>query len=112
MSQENVQIVKRIHALVDSGDIEAAVAHFDPDIEWRDVSAEDAAGPLRGIAELRASLAQTEKLIAAAVASRFVPEIEDYIDAGDYVVTVTHIQLGLDLQPADVYEFKDGKVWR
>jgi ketosteroid isomerase-like protein len=112
MSQENVEIAKRIDALGDSVDIEGVLAYCDPDVEWRDVSPEPgAAERLRGIAELRTMLAPLEKLLN----SPFAVEVQqrEYIDAGDYVVSLTHSKsLGLDLLDASIYEFKDRKILR
>jgi ketosteroid isomerase-like protein len=37
MSQENVELVRSVSALLNSGDWEGAFAYFHPDIEWRDL---------------------------------------------------------------------------
>jgi ketosteroid isomerase-like protein len=115
MSQKNVEIVKRMNALLDSGDIEEALACCDANVEWANVSPEP--GPagvarrLQGIPELRSVLAAWEELLR----SPFAAEIQhcDYIDAGDCVVSVTHSRsLGFDLHAASIYEFDGGKVLR
>jgi ketosteroid isomerase-like protein len=48
MSQENVERVRDIVEAMNSRDIEAAVKHVDPDIEWQTLDAFPDAGTYRG----------------------------------------------------------------
>src|SRR5688500_6034548 len=86
MSQENVEIVRRSNEAFNNGDLNAALADYDPDVEWRDLlHAPDSQESVRGIAAVRAI---TEQWFSAF--ETFTADIEEYIDAGEEVVCVTH----------------------
>ena len=83
MSQENVEIVRRIHGLWASGGLEAAAELLDPEIEW--VNPHDAVEPgvRRGLVDVLAA-AESVNLSFDNVEL----DVEDFIDAGDHVVVV------------------------
>ncbi len=115
MSRENVELTRRSNAALNRGDREAAFAAFHPDVEWCDLQhAPDAPERLHGLAAVQA---YTELWYDAF--EDFTAEVEEYIDAGDFVVTVTRWRgtgkesgLAIDLSAAEVTEFADGKVTR
>jgi hypothetical protein len=115
MSQENVEIVRRANRAFNSGDREGALADYHPDVEWRDLDhAPDTPECVRGVAALRGLMDQWDEPF-----EEFRAEIEEYIDAGDCVVAVTHWRgkgkgsgLIVDQHTADVFEFADGKIVR
>jgi len=115
MSQENVETMKRINAAFNRGDRDGALAHYHPDVEWRDLQhAPDAPESVRGIPALRAIWDQWDQAFGD-----FNADIEEYIDAGDSVVTVTHWQvkgqgsgLAIDLRTVDVFAFDDKVIVR
>jgi ketosteroid isomerase-like protein len=113
MSQENVEKVRRSNAAFNRRDRAAAVADYHPAIEWRDLQpAPDSPERLHGIAAVLGYWSQWNDAFA-----EFTAGIEEYIDAGDCVITLTHWHakgkdsgLTIDQRTADVFEFADGKV--
>ena len=110
MPQENVEIVKRVDALLCASDIDGALACFDQEVEWRALGPDPGASAGgRGIDSLRAHWrpfadVPDEYLMGVLVLTM---EVGEYIDRGAYVVCV-----GRDAPDADAYEFKDGKIVR
>jgi ketosteroid isomerase-like protein len=115
MSQENVEIVCRANAAFNSGDLNAALADYDPDVEWRDLlHAPDSQESVRGIAAVRAIIEQW-----FAAFDTFTADIEEYIDAGDMVVCVTRWRAegkssgaAVNQRQADICEIKHGRIVR
>jgi ketosteroid isomerase-like protein len=115
MSQENVETLERSNAAFNRGDRAGVLADYHPDVEVRDLQpAPDSPERLVGIAAVDAYWAQWQDAF-----DEFIAEIEEYIDAGDYVITVTHWRargrgtgLQIDLRTSDVFEFADGKIVR
>ena len=115
MSQENVEIAKRLNAAFNRGDRDAVSAFYSPDAEWRDLQpAPDSPERLSGVAAIDAYWAQWEDAF-----DPFIAEIEEYIDAGNAVVMLTHWRatgkgsdLVIDMRTADVVEFADRKIIR
>ena len=115
MSRENVEILRRVNAAFNRGDREAVFADYHHDMELRDLQhAPDAPERMSGIDALGAYLDQWEDAF-----DDFTAEIEEYIDAGAYVLAVTHWRakgkdsgLAIDLRTVDVVEFADGKIVR
>jgi ketosteroid isomerase-like protein len=113
MSQENVETVRRVNAAFNRRDREAMFAMYHPDVEWCDLQhAPDAPERLQGVAAVRAYLDQWYEAF-----DDFTAEIDEYIDAGQFVVTLTHWRatgkgsaLVIDLHTADVVELSDGKI--
>jgi ketosteroid isomerase-like protein len=114
MSQ-NVEVVKRSNAAINSGEYDRALDALHPDVEWRDfMHAPDAPECVRGVPAVRALMSQWLTAF-----DEFTMEIGEYIDAGDSVVCVTHSHgkgkasgLEIDLHAAEVYEFEDGQIVR
>jgi ketosteroid isomerase-like protein len=115
MSQENVEIVRRSNTAFNSGDHDGALADYDLDVELRDLQhAPDTPERVYGIAAVRGLMDEWDSAF-----DDFTAEIEDYIDGGVLVVTVTHWHakgkgsgIALDLRTADVFEFADRKIVR
>jgi ketosteroid isomerase-like protein len=113
MSQDNVETLRRSNAAFNRRDHEAGLADYHEDIEWRDLKpAPDSPERLTGIA----AVSEYWNLWLDAF-GEITAEIEEYTDAGDHVVAVTHWQargegsgIVTDLHTADVYEFADGKI--
>jgi uncharacterized protein len=87
MSEENVELVRRGYDALNSGDLESALALFDPDIEFLmaeepgEVSLLDLSKTYRGVEGFIAFLSH---MAEAWGEFRWVPE--RYFDAGDEVV--------------------------
>jgi ketosteroid isomerase-like protein len=115
MSQENVETLRRVNAAFNRGDRDAVFAGYHHDMELRDLQhAPDAPERLIGIDAFRAYWGQWEDAF-----DDFTAEIEKYIDAGAYILAVTHWRargknsgLAIDLRTVDVAEFTDGKIVR
>jgi uncharacterized protein len=115
VSQENVEILRRSNAALRRGDLTGIYADFDSDVEWRDLQhAPDMPECVHGLESLSGVLQQW-----LAAFDSFAAEVEEYIDAGDAVVTITRWHgtgkesgLPIDAYTAEVYEFADGRVVR
>jgi ketosteroid isomerase-like protein len=115
LSRENVETLKRSNAAFNRGDREAALAAYHPDVELRDLQpAPDSPELLVGRSAVDAYWAQWEDAF-----DELTAEMEEYIDLGDHVVTVTHWRargkgtaLPVDLRTADVFEFAGGTIIR
>ena len=83
MSQENVEIVRRIHGLWASDGLGAAAELLDPGIEW--VNPDDAVEP--GIRRGLASVVDAADSVNLSF-DHVELEIEDFVDAGDHVVVI------------------------
>jgi ketosteroid isomerase-like protein len=114
VSEENVEVVKRVDALLRAGDVEGALGCFHPNTEWR-VLEQQRELPTggSGIDSLRSRWMPFEDAPEDAP-DRFIlgylhltSEVGEYIDADACVVTVDK-----DLHAAAVYEFEEGKIVR
>jgi ketosteroid isomerase-like protein len=89
MSQENIEIVRRIYEAVARRDAEAVLALYDPSVEVyfsRDTLADrmGGAGPYRGHAGLRAM----DRELRGAF-DDFETNVEELIEAGEQVISVS-----------------------
>jgi ketosteroid isomerase-like protein len=115
MSQENVEIVRKLNALANAGDWDAAFELYHPDAELRDLQhAPDMPEVIRGVDALRAVVAGWTE-----VYDEFRAEVYKYVDAHPWVICdvrwhgkVKGSEMPIDLHVADAYELKDGKVIR
>lgn len=115
MSQENVELVRRVNALANAGEWDAVFELYHPDIEFRDLQhAPDMPEVFRGRAEGRLVV---ENWTAAY--DEFAAEIYEYIDAPPWVVCDTRwhgkgrgSDVPIDGRAADAYEVRDAVVVR
>jgi ketosteroid isomerase-like protein len=115
MSRENVEIVRRIVASFNAGDVVAVAELFHPAAEWRDLShAPDTPEVLVGVDAIIAAGGQWSQVF-----DEFGAEVYEYIDAHPWVVCDTRWSgqgrgsaVGVDIRQADAYEVRDGKVVR
>jgi ketosteroid isomerase-like protein len=113
MSQENVEIVRRVYDAYLSGDFETALAMIDSEVEW-DGSVRPEGNVHRGhegVAEALRTWTGTWE--------SFRLEVEEIIDAGDHVVVVERQSgrgkgsgLPLAQQTFSVFTIRDGKIVR
>ncbi len=115
MSQENVELVRRVNAVGSTGDWDAVVEMYHDDVEWRDLQhAPDAPEVVRGKAAILALGAQW---------SEAFPDLRHdvlrYIDADPWVICDSHwrgtgreSKLVVDQRCADAYEVREGNVAR
>jgi ketosteroid isomerase-like protein len=83
MSQENVEIVRRTVDAYASGDIEAALLAYDPDVEFDVSTARPEGGVFHGPRGVEEGV---QAWVGRWAEYRF--EVEDIIDAGDHVLMV------------------------
>jgi len=114
MSEENVEIVRRLHAAINAADAEAVLALLDPEIVW--VQNPNAPDPRTfhghdGMREFRAMLEEAFAGVRL--------ESDRFIDAGDRVVSLGHMRArgvgsGVEVREARgwVWTVRDGKVVR
>ena len=115
MSQENVDVVRRANAAFNRGDVEGSLQLWAPDAVLEDLqNAPDQPGTVEGVEAIR----ETMRLWAAAF-DEFQAEIEEYIDAPNFVVCRAHWHghgqasgISIDNHQFDLYEFREGKVVR
>ena len=115
MSQDNVEIVERMMASFNMGDMVAVAELFHPAVEWRDLShAPDTAEVLVGVEAIIAAGAQWSEVF-----DEFSAEVYEYVDAHPWVVCDTRWSgkgrgsaVGVDIRQADAYKVKDGRVIR
>ena len=86
MSQENVEIVRRVNAAINCGDIESISELLHHDIAWWDREDDLNATVHRGRDGFRTALIE----LAEDIADLSV-EVKEYIDAGDYIVTPVRV---------------------
>ena len=115
MSQENVEVVRRMNRAFNEGDVEGVVDVFHPDAELTDLlNAPDLPRSARGTTGIREVVATWFDAF-----DEFSGEVTEYIDAGDAVICVTHYRgkgkesgLTVDYDGVDLHEFRNGKVTR
>ena len=118
MSEENVEIVRRIYEATGRRDTETVLSLYDEDVEW-DVSDSPISGVTGGgLFRGHDGLREWARVWYAAWES-VVDECEELIDAGEYVVSVVMVQsrgrasgLDVSLRSAAVWTVRNGKVVR
>ena len=112
MSQENVEIVRRVNEAFNQGDIESVLSCCAEDIEVEDLmNAPDVPSVVHGIQGLR-------QVLAAWIEGfdEFRGEIVECIESGSHVVCVTDYDsqsregLALHQRVANVFEIRDDKL--
>jgi ketosteroid isomerase-like protein len=114
VSEENVELIKRVQAAFNEGDLDALLSNLSPDAEWEIAENNPAARTLHGHEEIRAYLADWRDTVHG-----LYYEVNRYIDAGDTVVQVGTMtaQAGRDgpeltVPLAFVTRFEDGVALR
>jgi ketosteroid isomerase-like protein len=109
MSREDVEVVRRLFAALDSQDWEGALGAFDPEVQWSPTE-----GTFRGLEGVVSSLAEwlepwEEHHI----------EAEEFTAAGDQVLAVIHLTgrvagsgMEIDQRFFQVYAVRDGRIVR
>ena len=113
MSEENVEIVRKANAALNSGEIDAALSAYAPDAELRDLAnAPDQASVITG----RNAIREAWDLWTAAF-DEFRADIEEYTEAGEAVICAvrwhgkgTGSGMSIDVRQFDLYEFRKGQV--
>jgi ketosteroid isomerase-like protein len=82
MSQENVEVVRRLNAALNRGDLDAAFALYEPTAIWHSRSDEPDTGDYHGLPAIREMAEMWRGMF-----DEFETELDDYVDAHDRVVT-------------------------
>ncbi len=115
MSQENVELARRLHRAFNERDREALAEVFDPEVEWIPILAKLEGVSLHGLAEVNRWIDELDRDWA-----EFMTDPQEFRDLGDVVLILgtwharaRHSGLVLDAQPgAWVAEVRNGKVVR
>ena len=112
MSHENVELVRRLIGLANSGDVDGMAPLVAPDIECFPASDQPESQPFRG---RDAFLAYAKGWLE--VFDRYAVEPTEYLDLGEYVVVSARVVArgrgsGVDTAATDVwlYRFRDGRT--
>ena len=112
MSRENVEIIKRGYEAWSRGDMEAAFAGYDQDVEYWDRADDPAATVRRGRDALVAAYAELSESY-----SEFQVEPTEFVDAGDWVVVPARVTVRgrasnavVEGDQVFVYRLRAGKV--
>ena len=82
MSQQNVDVIRRMNAAFNRGDLDTAFSFYDPDAVWHSRTDEPDTGDYQGLAAIR----QMADMWKGAF-DDFRLDLEGYVDADDCVVT-------------------------
>jgi len=111
MSQENVEIVRRLHEAGDRDDLPAILELLDPGFEWWDRKDDPGATVHRGHDGFAQHLAEMEADVEMWV------EVKELIDAGEYVVAPVRVHghgrtSGAPFEEDEVHvlRLRDGKI--
>jgi ketosteroid isomerase-like protein len=106
-----IDLLRGAYAAFNRGDIAAAVALLDPDIDWREPPEFPGGGAYRGRAGASEYLTQSRASWADVQS-----DPERFISAGDRIVVFVHARVRahgsdewLDVRLADVYTFRHGR---
>ena len=88
MPLDNVEIVRRAISAFNRGDLDAAMADWDPDIEWHQITAFPDRAVFRGPSEVRARLFEAQLFDQL---EGFQVEPEEFVEVGDHVILIGHI---------------------
>jgi len=115
MSQQNVEVVRRIERAFNEGDIDALVAELDPAVEWEEQ-------PIPGIDPIyhgHEGVRRWAEAIMGQELGALQAHVEGFTDAGDAVIASTRISgagqsSGVEVQMHVqlVVSFREGKVAR
>lgn len=120
MSQENVDVVRRIYAASAARDPEKVLSLYDPEVEWdgsrhRWAEVLDAETKFRGHEQLRSFFRRYHEMW-----DTFEYDVEEVIDAGEHIISVVTSRArgrssGIEVEWAEqvaVWTIRDGRVVR
>lgn len=104
MSKENVEVVRRLNAMFNSGELDAVLDFVDPDFEW--VPAVSDLPAVKGRENVKRFF--QEQVLGRFDQLRADPE--EFFDAGDTVVMIVHLQGSTRGGEADV-DYRVAQLW-
>jgi ketosteroid isomerase-like protein len=109
---QTILALREAYAAFNRGDMDAAVASLDPQIEWIEPAEFPGGGTYHGRDAAKAYLTQSR-----AAWAEVISEPERFITAGDHVVVFVHARVlpkggkeWQEVRVADVYTIRDGKL--
>jgi ketosteroid isomerase-like protein len=119
VSEENVDVVRRLYAAIDRGDTEAVLALYDPDVEWH-----FARSPFRNL--VRHDVYRGREALRDFIRERYedawvsiTDEVDDLIDADEHVISIIKTRgrgrasgAPAELTHAGVWTIQDGRIVR
>ena len=113
MSQENVEIVRRVYDALSQGDFERALEDAEPDFEWMPPE-QDIQGPVQGAESLRRFLKDQNEAF-----EDFRVEAEELKEHGDQVLALIRVRgrgrasgVEFDIRAATLWTFRGGRLIR
>ena len=110
--EETISTLRAAYAAFNRGNLDAAVASLDAQIEWSEPAEFPGGGSYHGRDEAKRYLAQSRQAWA-----EVITEPEEFIPAGDRVVVFVYARVRArdskewqDMRLADVYRFRNGKA--
>jgi len=110
--KQAIAALRDAYAAFNRGDMDAAVASLDENIEWIEPQEFPGGGTYQGRESAKRYLAQSR-----AAWAEVTSEPEQFIPAGDRIVVLVHARVRAkgsnewqDVRLADVYTFRDGKA--
>jgi ketosteroid isomerase-like protein len=117
MSQENVEIVRRMNQALNTGKPEVALPLLDPDVEW-----EENHPVWPGLDSVYRGHEGVARWLKAAVLEpwqSFENEVLDYTDLGDHVLMLSHLRgkgrwsgVEVDMPIYNLFTMRDDKIVR
>ena len=114
MSQENVEIVRRLHGAMNAADWEAVLALLDPEIVW----VQNPNSPDSRTAHGHDGMREFREMVSEAFEELRL-EVDRFIDAGDQVVSLGHMRargVGSRVEVREVrawvWTIRDGRIVR
>jgi len=115
MSQEHVEVVRRIARAFNEGDVDAMVAELDPNVEWEEQPIPGVDPVYQGHEGVRR---WAEAVMGPELGSLQV-HVEGFSEAGDAVIVATHVRgegrssgIEVDMHVHLVVTFREDKVAR
>jgi len=109
---QSIAALRDAYAAFNRGDMDAAVASLDSDIDWIEPKEFPGCGAYRGRESAKQYLAQSR-----AAWAELISEPEQFIPVGNRIVVLVHARVRAkggaewqDVRLADVYTFQDGKA--
>jgi ketosteroid isomerase-like protein len=112
VSQDNIAIGRSATEAFNRGDLDAWLAHFDPEIEWYAARDEPEPGPFRGHDGLLEMVARWTEIFPD-----LRVDVQEYIDAGEHLIApvrflghTTGSDADVVVEEVVVNTYRDGKI--
>jgi len=114
MSQENVEVVRRVYDALDHSDWDAAFEAAEPDLELIPPDQSPVSARVRGVDEVRAWIADQQETVG-----NLAIDVEELIEADECIVALIRLRVrprgtdaDFELRIAHLWTLRDGKLTR